>query len=265
MRYVIIALLLIANTALADAFDHQHKQFTELLQKHVVSYDAQRKSAVDYGTLAADSASLQGYLESISAVSNGHYDEWTDAQQLAFLINAYNAFTLQLIVQNYDQFTSGEADSIRDLGGLFSSPWQQEFFVLLGQQRSLDWLEHEKIRVDFTEPRIHAALVCAALSCPKLRTEAYQADVLQSQLEDQLVTFLSDRDYHGFDADGLYLSKIFDWYNEDFESGGRLGLLRYFQPYAGVLTDGQLSQLPITTRLRFVDYDWTLNSVDNMR
>jgi hypothetical protein len=265
LRCVMLALLLFANTALASSFDHQNGHFTQVLQKHVISYDDQRKSAVDYAALAADDGLLKRYLDSLSAVTATHYQKWNNAQQLAFLVNAYNAFTLQLIVQNIDQFASGDAHSIRDLGGFFSSPWQQEFFLLLGENRSLDWLEHEKIRVDFTEPRIHAALVCAALSCPKLRTEAFQAELLESQLEDQMVTFLSDRDYHGLDADGLYLSKIFDWYNEDFETGGRRGLLLYLQPYATVLTDGQLSQLAMTTRVRFVDYDWGLNSVDNIR
>ena len=158
-------------------------------------------------------------------------------QQLAFLINAYNAFTIQLIIQNIDAFNSGEAQSIRDLGSFFKSPWEQSFFKLLGKQRTLDWLEHEKIRVDFNEPRIHFALVCAAVSCPKLRSEAYQANQLDEQLENQTRLFLSDRDKNGVDEAGIYLSKIFKWYGDDFND-----VQRYLNDYASYLTDS------VTTR-----------------
>ena len=159
MRYLIIILILITASATAQTFDHSHQRFTEVLQRHVAVYDEGLKSAVDYTALADSPDALNAYLTQLSSVNQAQYQQWNDNQQLAFLINAYNAFTLQLIIDSMDKFESGNADSIRDLGGLFTSPWEQDFFTLLGKKRTLDWLEHEKIRVDFNEPRIHAALV----------------------------------------------------------------------------------------------------------
>ncbi|MRJ43361.1 DUF547 domain-containing protein [Idiomarina loihiensis] len=248
-------------TASAQSFDPSHTAFTDVLNEHVEVYDAGLKSAVNYRELSENRLPLDNYLASLSAVELSEYESWTHEQQLAFLINAYNAFTLQLIIDNIDKFESGKADSIRNLGGLFSSPWEKSFFTLLGEKRTLDWVEHEKIRVDFDKPRIHAALVCAAVSCPKLRAEAFTGENLENQLENQIVTFLSDRDKNGIDDEGLYLSKIFDWYREDFD-----GLQDYLRTYSGALSDGSgngdnknFQSLDI----RFVDYNWKLNNLEN--
>ncbi|MCK7458013.1 DUF547 domain-containing protein [Idiomarina aminovorans] len=246
--------------AFAQSFDHSHEAFSDVLEKHVVVYDDNLKSAVDYKQLAQNRQRLDSYLTSLSQVQKNEYQNWTQSQQLAFLINAYNGFTLQLIIDNIAKFESGNAESIRDLGGFFTSPWEQDFFNLLGQKRTLDWVEHEKIRVDFDEPRIHAALVCAAVSCPKLRAEAFTGDQLESQLESQMFAFLSDRDKNGIDEKGLYLSKIFDWYRDDF------GNIRdYMRQYAGALTNKaeHKQRLNSETPIRYTDYNWQLNDVQN--
>ncbi|RUO67130.1 DUF547 domain-containing protein [Idiomarina ramblicola] len=245
--------------AFAQSFDHAHNAFNKVLEKYVVVYDNNLKSAVDYKQLSQDRQRLDGYLTSLSQVEQAQYQNWTQNQQLSFLINAYNAFTLQLIIDNIAQFESGNAESIRDLGGLFTSPWERAFFTLLGKKRTLDWVEHEKIRVDFDEPRIHAALVCAAVSCPKLRAEAFTAEKLDSQLEDQMLTFLSDRDTNGVDEKGLYLSRIFDWYSEDF------GNIRdYMRHYDDALanTAEEKEQLNQEISIRYVNYNWQLNSLN---
>lgn len=260
--HLMIMALFFQVAAFAQSFDHSHKEFTDVLKNHVVVYDHGLKSAVNYKALAQQPGRLQAYLSSLSQVTQEQYQKWTKDQQLAFLINAYNSFTLQLIVNHYDRFQTGDAESIRDLGGFFSSPWELDFFSLLGKKRTLDWLEHEKIRVDFDEPRIHAALVCAAISCPKLRAEAFLPSSLNQQLEDQIVTFLSDHDKNGIDNKGVYLSRIFDWYVEDFNQGGKRGLLLYLQDYSNALGYGQ-QQITTSTPVRFVDYNWTLNSVRN--
>ncbi|WP_325082596.1 DUF547 domain-containing protein [Idiomarina abyssalis] len=146
-------------------------------------------------------------------------------------------------------------------GGLFSTPWEKSFFTLLGEKRTLDWVEHEKIRVDFDEPRIHAALVCAAISCPKLRAEAFTAENLNTQLDDQMLTFLNDRDKNGIDDKGIYLSKIFDWYRDDFN-----GLQDYLLEYISALSDDPAQKEKVkqqSLNIRFVDYNWILNSIDN--
>lgn len=263
MRYLMIVLVVITASATAQTFDHTHQRFTEVLQRHVVVSDNSLKSAVDYSALADSPDTLNTYLRQLSAVSQSQYQNWNRNQQLAFLINAYNAFTLQLIIDNWRQFKSGDAESIRDLGGLFTSPWEQDFFTLLGKKRTLDWLEHEKIRVDFDEPRIHAALVCAAVSCPKLRAEAFTADDLEQQLDDQMVSFLSDRNKNGIDDKGLYLSKIFDWYADDFNQGGEAGVRDYMRQYVSALADNeQQHQRLINTDIpiRHTEYNWQLNS-----
>ena len=246
--------------AISSTFDHSHALFNQVLKRHVVVFDNQHKSAVDYQAIAKQRGPLKEYLAELSAVTPQQYTSWTPDQQLAFLINAYNAFTIQLIIQNIDAFNSGEAQSIRDLGSFFKSPWEQSFFKLLGKQRTLDWLEHEKIRVDFNEPRIHFALVCAAVSCPKLRSEAYQANQLDEQLENQTRLFLSDRDKNGVDEAGIYLSKIFKWYGDDFND-----VQRYLNDYASYLTDSVTRQKSLkssTLPIRYTDYNWSLNKND---
>lgn len=261
IRPLLLTLGLFFQTAVfAQSFDHSHKAFTGILKRHVVVYDSDLKSAVNYHTLVQQPDRINTYLSSLSQVTQTQYETWTQNEQLAFLINAYNGFTLQLIVNNYEQFESGDADSIRDLGGLFSSPWEKEFFSLLGEKRTLDWLEHEKIRVDFDEPRIHAALVCAAISCPKLRDEAFTADALENQLDDQMVTFLADDDKNDVDDNGVYLSKIFDWYNEDFNN-----VRGYLRQYKSALAENEAERKLLTTQfnIRYLDYNWQLNSLEN--
>lgn len=263
MRYLMLILMLMTPCAISQTFDHSHQRFTEVLQQHVVVSDNGLKSAVDYAALADSSDALNTYLDQLASVNQGQYQQWNENQQLAFLINAYNAFTLQLIINNWDQFKSGDVESIRDLGSLFTSPWEQDFFTLLGTKRTLDWLEHEKIRVDFDEPRIHAALVCAAVSCPKLRAEAFVADELEQQLEDQMVSFLHDRDKNGIDEKGLYLSKIFDWYAEDFKQGNEAGIRKYMRQYAQALADNEEQRQRLTETdiaIRYTHYNWQLNS-----
>lgn len=262
MRIILAILgLLFQMTAFAQSFDHSHEDFTHILERHVVVYDHKLKSAVDYEALAQHPNALNTYLKSLADITPSQYQDWTDSQQLAFLINAYNAFTLQLIISHYERFQSGDAESIRELGGLFSSPWGQSFFSLLGDERSLDWLEHKKIRVDFDEPRIHAALVCAAISCPKLRSEAYTAAQLEEQLDDQMLTFLSDDDKNGIDANGVYLSKIFDWYSEDFSN-----LRDYLRQYSDALANSKndRQQLQSDFSIRYMNYNWSLNGQDNL-
>jgi hypothetical protein len=158
--------------------------------------------------------------------------------------------------------------SIKELGSLFRSPWKQRFFTLLGQERHLDELEHTLIRAPgvFNEPRIHFALNCASVGCPMLRNEAYTAERLDAQLQDSLRRFLSDRSRNRFDPTSgrLQVSKIFDWYGEDFTQGhqGYTSLQSLFGQYAGLLTDSSAARRRIAGgdyRLEFLDYDWRLN------
>lgn len=259
--FACLVLLLSASTALA--FDHSHAAWAALLQKHVVFVEEGNASRLRYAGMLAERKSLQTYLESLSAVTETEYRGWTKAQRLAYLINAYNAFTVELILSKYPDLAS-----IKNLGSLFQSPWKRKFFRLLGNERSLDDIEHGLVRAPgaFDEPRIHAALVCASIGCPMLRNEAYTAEQLEAQLEDGMRRFLSDRSRNRFDAAGgtLRVSRLFDWYGRDFEAGhaGFSSLAATFAKYAERLADTREARARIRSgdyRLVFLEYDWKLN------
>ena len=262
MKRVFATLALLLCAATAHAFDHSHAAWDALLKKHVVVAASGYASHVDYAGMQADRAALESYLDSLSAVTNAEYQGWTKPQRLAFLINAYNAFTIELILSKFPNL-----ESIKDLGSVFQSPWKREFVSLLGRQRSLDDIEHGMIRAPgaFGEPRIHVALVCASIGCPMLRNEAYTAERLDAQLDDGLRRFLSDRSRNRFDAASgtLYVSKLFDWYGKDFAQGhaGFESLGAVFAKYADRLADTPEVQARIRAgnyRTEFLDYDWRL-------
>ncbi len=182
--------LFILHASAANAFDHSHAAWTALLKKHVVLVDGGKASKVDYAAVAQDRASLKAYLDSLSKVPPAEYAAWKKPEQLAFLINAYNAFTLEKILTRYP-----DLKSIRDFGSIFGNPWKDKFFTLLGKPMTLDGIEQDTIRAPgaFDEPRIHFAVNCASIGCPMLREEAYVADRIDRQLEEQAERFLSDR------------------------------------------------------------------------
>ncbi|MEM7376468.1 MAG: DUF547 domain-containing protein [Pseudomonadota bacterium] len=251
----LIALLLLSPALLARPFDHEHAAWSELLDKHVRWIDGVA-SQVDYAGMAADQAALDAYLEALSAVTPRTYRNWTRDQQLAFLINAYNAFTVDLVLTQYP-----DLNSIKQIGGFFKSPWKIEIGKLLGQPRTLDEIEHEMIREEgvFDEPRIHAAVVCASIGCPALRTDAFTAERLDIQLEDSIVRFLSDRSRNRLRGEDLQVSKIFDWYGDDWDD-----LTAFFARHAVILADDAAGQRLIRNGaydLDFLSYDWDLNDV----
>ena len=259
--------LMLSSTSVV-AFDHQHQMFNQVLNDVVRLSPNKRQTRVDYGLLNKQPEQLNRYLAALSSVKQSEYKLWTDDEQLSFLINAYNAFTLQLINQNYGKFQNGKVESIKDLGGFFSSPWKQSFFTLLEEKHSLDDIEHDMIRVWFKRPRIHAALVCAAVSCPPLRDQAFVADQLSRQLDDQMRQFLSDdqRNTINLSDNRVNLSSIFKWYGEDFETGqqGFTSLKDLVKLYQADMADSpqQLTWLQKQDfNIRYLDYDWRLNDI----
>ena len=264
MKKMLAILILILMSSTVFAFDHRHANWEALLKQHVVLIANGNASQVDYAGFKSDRAALKQYLDALSAVSEADYRRWSKPQQLAFLINAYNVFTVELILTHYP-----DLKSIKDLGSVFQSPWKKAFFTLLGQERSLDDVEHGLIRAPgvFNEPRIHAAVNCASIGCPMLRQEAFTADLLESQLEDNLRRFLSDHSRNRFDAANktLSVSSIFDWYKGDFEKGhqGFTSLDATFARYADALGDTLQAQEAIRSgglKIRYLDYDWALNA-----
>jgi hypothetical protein len=262
--------LLAAGTPAIAQFDHQHRGWNALLHKHVVLVDGGRISQVRYTDLARERAALRSYLDALSGVTQHEFSGWSKPQQVAFLINAYNAYTIEKILTRYPNIKS-----IWDFGKVFNNPFKDRFFPLLGRGFSLDDIEHGTLRKPgvYDEPRLHFAVNCASIGCPMLREEAYVAERLDGQLEEQTRRFLSDRSRNRYLGGALEVSMIFNWFKEDWTSGYR-GLdgketpirsrEQFFARYATSLTDDPQQQKLIQEQraaVRYLDYDWGLNDV----
>ena len=257
-----LALLCAACAAHAQGFDQSHAAWDALLKRHVVLERDGAASRLRYAGLAREHAALRDYLESLSAVSRAEFERWSKPERIAFLVNAYNAFTAEKVLTRYPRLRS-----IRDFGRFFGNPFSDRFFSLFGEPFSLDRIEHEMLRQPgvYDEPRVHYALNCASLGCPMLREEAYVAARLDVQLEAQARRFLSDRTRNRYDprSGRLEVSKIFDWYGNDWTRGGSLAA--YFARYAALLADAAEDRRRIAEQrvaIEFLDYDWTLNDAD---
>jgi hypothetical protein len=244
-------------------FDHTHAAWTALLRKHVKLLRAGQASQVAYAGFAADRAALQAYLDSLCAVSPAVFAGWPRGGRQAFLINAYNAFTVELILTKYP-----DLQSIKDLGSLLSSPWKPKRVPLLGTQVSLDDIEHAMLRRrgDYDDPRVHFGVNCASIGCPALREEAFVAARLDAQLDEQALRFMSDRTRNRFNArrGRLELSRIFDWFGEDFRLGHRgvTSLPAFAARHADQLADAPADRERIragSVPISFTDDDWALN------
>ncbi|HET9483817.1 MAG TPA: DUF547 domain-containing protein [Xanthomonadales bacterium] len=236
-----------APTNETTPFDHSHAAWTQLLAQHVAWNADGTATSVDYAGFARDRAALDAYRDELASVTRSDFDAWDRNAKLAFLINAYNAHTVALILTKYP-----ELESIKDLGGVFSPPWKQRFFTLLGEERHLDDVEHGLIRgaPGYDEPRIHFAVNCASIGCPALRPEAYVGATLDAQLDDQTKRFLRDPTRNRYDAASttLYVSKIFDWYEADFTPSVAVFVARHVDGFAAD-----------SVEIEYLDYDWRLN------
>jgi len=257
------AILLLAAALPAAALDHAHAAWGALLQKHVRYVENGNASRVDYGGFAKDRAALKAVLSDYERVTRAEFDGWSKPQQQAFLINAYNAFTVEKILRRYPDIRS-----IRDYGTIFGNPWKDKFFTLFGQPAYLDQIEHEILRKEgaYDEPRVHVAVVCASIGCPMLRNEPFVAEKLDAQLEDAMRRFLSDRTRNRFNPQSrrLEVSRIFDWYGKDFERGhrGYTSVKAALARYADLLADKPEDRAAIREQkadVAFLEYDWALN------
>lgn len=230
------------------------------LARHVAWNAAGTATSVDYASVRSNRVDLQRLLDAFSRTAFSEFERWPLTARQAFLINAYNVWTLALIAD-----APADTGSIKDLGGFLQSPWKKAFIPFLGETRSLDDIEHGLLRgaPDFDEPRIHFAVNCASIGCPALRPEAYMADRWDAQLDDQTRRFLCDRTRNRvLQRDPLRIgtSSIFDWYGDDFDSaGGVHGFLARY-PEALDLAPAETAVLRAGgARIEFLDYDWTLN------
>ncbi|MEM8907712.1 MAG: DUF547 domain-containing protein, partial [Bacteroidota bacterium] len=228
------------------ALDHSprpvpsHAIWDQLLRTYV-----QKDGRVNYRDWQQQQRELQIYLQQLSSNPPGR--NWTEQEQLAYWINAYNAFTIQLILDHYP------LPSIKTIAGnwpMINSPWDLRFFQIGGIDFDLNTIEHDILREQFAEPRIHFAINCASIACPILRNEAYMAAQLEAQLEDQTRNFINDPERNQLDTDQLELSMIFSWFASDFTQGQHLH--DFLKMYTTV---------PLSTEaaIQFREYDWQLN------
>lgn len=233
-----------------------YDDYTNLLKTYVND-----GGLVNYQGLQANRKPLDRFVAAISAVASETYQSWNDKTKLAFLINAYNALTLQSIIDRHPL-----PKSIKDISGV----WNRRKFQVAGAAKTLDNIEHDTIRKDFNEPRIHLALVCAAISCPPLLNEPYLPEKLDAQLNDRVRKFIASP--HGFKLDRtqdrVELSSIYKWYGEDWitsygindkftGSKKERAVLNFLSRYLTVEARKYLEAG--NYQIRYLDYDWSLN------
>ncbi|SMF76737.1 DUF547 domain-containing protein [Pseudobacteriovorax antillogorgiicola] len=244
--WLFISTLSLATTILASSFDHSHDKWTKLLKTYLTP-----EGNVRYAAWKKNTSDLDSYLKNLKNVSYKSYQSWTPDQKKAYLINAYNAFTIRLILNHYP------VDSIKDIGSLFSSPWKKDFFSILdGRITSLDPIEHDWLRKkpELKDPRVHAAVNCASISCPPLRNEAFDANRIEAQLNDSTQAWLKDSSRNQFKKGKAELSKIFDWFDEDF-GGNDKGVLAFIEKHSPELR----KILGKDPSISYLSYDWGLN------
>ena len=218
-----------------------HSIYAELLNKYVIN------GKVDYAGFKSEEAKLDQYLKLLEAVDSKSLSE---NEQFAFYANAYNAWTIKLILSRYP-----DLKSIKDLGSLFKSPWKKQIVRLDGQVMTLDNIEHDILRPRFKDPRVHFAINCAAISCPPLRSEPYRGDSLSNQLNDSTKSFLNSPGSYKFEGDDFYVSRIFKWFAEDFN----YDVLGFYLNYANEALRQKLEAKRNTLRIKYLHYDWRLN------
>ncbi|TGD82267.1 DUF547 domain-containing protein [Hymenobacter wooponensis] len=221
-----------------------HSGYDRLLKKYV-----NEKGLVNYKGLKANQKEFNQYLQLLS--KNPPAASWSKQEQMAYWINAYNAYTIRLILDHYP------VQSIKDIGSkikipFVTTPWAAKFFTIGGAKMSLDEIEHGTLRKKYNDPRIHFALVCASISCPRLRNEAYTAEQLDRQLDDQGRDFLNNPGKNKVGKNEAQLSKYFDWYKGDWTDNG--------QSVASWVNKYSTTKMDPNAKVTYLDYNWNLNA-----
>jgi len=203
---------------------------------------------VDYAGIKKEETKLNQYLRMLEKVDP---DSLARDEQFAFYINAYNAWTIKLILTKYP-----DIKSIRELGFLNSGPWKKKLVRLRSGMVSLDHIEHDILRPRFKDPRVHFAINCSAKSCPPLRPEPYRADILDQQLEDSTRSFINNPASYRLEGRDLYVSRIFKWFSEDFNED----ILGFFLRYANGALKQELETNREKIEVKYLEYDWSLNA-----
>jgi|SRR5690606_5748251 len=232
MQKTVLAIILLIFGLSLKAQNTDHSQWTVILQKYVSN-----SGKVNYKGLKNDRAPLTKYINYLG--ENTPKDNWSNQEILAYWINAYNALTVDLILRHYP------IESIKDI----KNPWEQRLWKLGNKWYNLDEIEHDILR-EMNEARIHFAIVCASVSCPKLQNEAYEALKLEAQLTKATKEFLNDPTKNYISQNDLELSKIFQWFTKDFKQNG--SLIDFLNQYSDI-------NISDNAKIKYKDYNWSLN------
>ncbi len=238
----LVLCMLYTNATAADSPAQVHQLWNELLFQHVTP-----DGRVDYQGFLDDEDKLAEYLQ-VLAHTTPNEQTWSRDDIKAFWLNAYNATTVSLVLEYYP---INSLNTIRLKSGSGFSPWEALTVAAAGHEYSLNQVERTLLRDQFHDPRIHFALVCAAVSSPVLRNEAYEGHRLNAQLDDQTQRFLADPLLNTITAERLQLSSLFDWYSAEFGSGEN-ALVAFLNRYLH-------TPVPATAKIEFLSFDWRLN------
>ena len=210
-----------------------HQAWDELLKKYVST-----AGKVNYAGLKSEKAKLDGYLKELQ--NNPPSNDWQRNETMAFWINAYNAFTVKLIVDNYPVSSITKSE-----GG---KPWDKKWITIGDKTYSLNNIENDILRPKYKDARIHFAVNCAAKSCPPLLNNAWTEENLNSNFEKQAKAFINNHDFNRITEKKVQVSKIFEWYASDFGN-----LIDYLNKYSSVKISG-------SAKVEYLEYNWNLNN-----
>ena len=212
-----------------------HSSFSKVLAKYVAN-----NGNVNYKAMSSNKSDLDNYLKFLQA--NPPKENWSKNEKMAYWINAYNAFTIDLILQYYP------LKSIMEINN--GKPWDLNFITIGNVKYSLNHIEHEILRKDFNDPRIHFAVNCASVSCPKLLNVAYEASTLSQQLDASSKNFITNEQKNRLTPGAIDVSKIFDWFADDFKTYG--GVIPFINKYSSV-------KVSPDAKVKYKEYNWNLN------
>jgi Protein of unknown function, DUF547 len=218
-----------------------HGIYAVLLEKYV------KHGQVDYRGFKVEEEKLDQYLKVLEKIDS---DNLSRNEQFAFYVNAYNAWTIKLILSGYPG-----VQSIKELGSIFNSPWKKKICRIDGDVITLDDIEHNILRPRFKDPRVHFAINCAALSCPPLGSEPYVGSTLDQQLNHASTAFINNPQRNYLENNTLYISKIFKWFSEDFDKD----VIGFFIKYAKEDLKKELEAKRSKIKIKYLNYDWSLN------
>jgi hypothetical protein len=237
----IAAVLLLGTSQAWPGATVDNSTYAELLAQYVSD------GRVNYRGFKREEHKLDQYL---TLLANVDVDKLSHNEKFAFYINAYNAWTIKLVLSGYPGITS-----IKDLGTFFKSPWKKKICRIDGDVITLDDIEHNILRPKFKDPRVHFAINCASLSCPPLNSKPYSGATLEQQLDADAKSFVNDSKSNYLTGDTLYVSKIFKWFSEDFNND----IIGFFIKYADADFKTALETKTSHIKMSYLPYDWSLN------